>query len=43
MFDIDVEDRATVLYPACGADWIRLLALMEFAGECLISLASSKD
>jgi hypothetical protein len=31
------------LYPACGADWISLLALMEFAGEVLISLTSSKD
>ncbi len=38
-----VEETAAVLYPACIADWISLLALMEFAGEDLISLAFSKN
>ena len=37
-----LEDLAAVLYPAYVADQ-SLLALMEFAGEGLISLESSKD
>ena len=37
-----LEDLAAVLYPAYRADRSPL-ALMEFAGEALISLASSKD
>ena len=37
------RETAAVLYPACIADGIRLRALMEFAGEDLISLAFSKN
>ena len=37
-----LEDLAAVLYPAYVADR-SLLALMEFAGEGLISCESSKD
>jgi len=37
-----LEDLAAVLYPAYIAD-LSPLALMEFAGEGLISVASSKD
>jgi len=43
MFDIGVADRASVFYPARGADWINPPALMEFAGEDLICSTSSKD
>ncbi|KAA0069527.1 hypothetical protein CIW54_28845 [Paraburkholderia sp. T12-10] len=43
MFDVEHgQDQAADLYPAFGAD-VSPLALMEFAGEGLISVASSKD